>query len=409
MGDGTGRRLRWLLGDAGGIAADTPMQIVMLATAVSMAGVLLVSPIVSALADPFAVSPARIGGIMAAFTAPSILLVPFVGVLADRVGRKPVLVAGIALVGIGGVAIAGTTSFAAVLALRAVQGTGYAAINTIGVALLGDLYAGQRESTAQGLRLASMHTTTLLAPPIAGALVLVSWRYPFVLYAGAIALAAWAWLSLPTVDAGTPMTVRRYARDLAGTLARPVLAVVLATFAARFVLTFGFFGYVSLVVAEAYGASAGVSGLAVSGFGLAAILGSTQVGRATDRWGIPGTLSRGFLVLGAGLLVVGAGRTLPALAAGVGLFGVGAALTGATQKSLVTQLAPDRLRAGAVAASIMVQAIGMSAGPLLVGGALVVGPVAVIFVAFGLVGGLVGAGLAVVITRFLGSGSRVPA
>lgn len=401
MADGTRRRLRWLLGSEGGIATDPSMQIVMLATAVSMSGVLLVSPIVSELADPFAVSPSRIGQILAVFTAPSILLVPFVGILADRVGRKPLLVGGIALVGLGGVAIAGTTDFTAVLVLRAVQGTGYAAINTIGVALLGDLYDGRRESTAQGLRLASMHTTTLVAPPLAGALVLVSWHYPFLLYAAAIPLAVWAWFTLPDVAPGGGMTIGRYVRDLASTLGRPALAVVLASFATRFVLTFGFFAYISLVVGQSYGGSAEVSGLAVSGFGLAAILGSTQVGRASDRWGIPGTLARGFVVLGAGLLVVGMGANLTALGIGVGLFGIGAALTGATQKSLVTQLAPDRLRAGAVAASIIVQSVGMSAGPLLLGATIAWTPIASSFVAFGVGGGVLGAGLAAVVARLV--------
>lgn len=57
---------------------------------------------------------------MTAFTAPPIVLILAAGVLADRFGRKPILVGGLLLYGFASAAIGLIRSFEAPLALRAV-------------------------------------------------------------------------------------------------------------------------------------------------------------------------------------------------------------------------------------------------------------------------------------------------
>lgn len=391
MADSLGRAVaRWLFGEDGSVAMDVELHLVMIATSTAVAGIFVVSPIVSELAGPFGVSEAQIGQLITVFTAPSILLVPVMGVLADRIGRKRVLVAGLLLFGAAGTAIGLTPSFRVALGLRVVQGIGYAAVMPITVAILGDLYEGGREATAQGLRVASIQGMSLVSPPIAGVIVLASWRYPFLLYLLAIVVAVWVWVTLPEIVPGDVIEIRSYIRDLFSSLQRPVMVLVMLSFTVRFLLTFVFFAFVSVLLARVFGASSVTSGLVVSAFGLVSMVSSTQAGRLTASWNPHLVMAGSFAVTGIGLALLGAGSTYPLLVVGVTLFGLGSGVTAPVQKSLVTQLVSASHRAGAVSSAVIFQSIGQTAGPLLMGLFLQRSSVIDAFVVFGVGGGAVG-------------------
>jgi len=389
------RALRGAFGEEGTVVRESELQIVMVATAIGVAGTFVVSPIVSDLTGPLAISEAEAGQLVTAFIAPSILLVPLMGMLADRIGRKPVLVAGLVVFGLGGGAIALVADYAVVLALRVIQGVGYAAIIPVGVTMLGDLYESSREATAQGFRIVGIQAIGLLSPPLAGLLVLASWRYPFLLYLLAIGVAGWAWVALPTVQPSGGESLRRYAADLASSIRRPVIAAVMLMLAVRFLLTTGFITYVSVLLARSVGASAFTAGLVVSAFSLVSLVGSAQAGRITASWNSLLVLVAGFLVGGVGMAVMGLTRSFPVILGGMVLLGIGGGTTAPVQKSLVTQLVDPSFRGGAVSTAVIFQSIGQTAAPVLMGLILQYHSVGTTFVAFGAVGGLVGTLLAV--------------
>lgn len=117
--------LRSLFGKDTAILRDTNYQLLLLTTTFPILGLGLVSPVIASMIAPLGTSPSNIGLLISFFTAPSVLAIPISGVLADRYGRKPVLVAALLFFGTGGVAIAATTDFRVVLALRLVQGVGF--------------------------------------------------------------------------------------------------------------------------------------------------------------------------------------------------------------------------------------------------------------------------------------------
>ena len=388
------RALRWVFGDEGDVATEPPMQLVMTATATSVAGVFVVTPIVSQLAGPFDVSEAAVGQLITVFTAPSILLTPVMGILADRIGRKPVLFAGMTLFGLAGAAVAFTTSFPVALGLRAIQGTGYAATMPVGVAILGDLYTGGRETTAQGLRAAGIQTMVLVSPPLASVLVIGSWRYPFLLFLIAIGVAVWTWRTLPDMTResteGESQSLRTYGADFAALVRRPVIVVVLFTFALRFFLSFAFFGYVSVLLTREFGSSALVVGLLVSTYGLISLVAATQAGRLIATHDGLLIMLVGFVCGGAGMIALGLAPSLSTAVAGVVLLSLGTGVISPIQKSFVTQRSPPSLRAGAVSAALIFQSIGQTAGPFFVGVAGGRDSIAAAFAIVGAVGVVLG-------------------
>jgi predicted MFS family arabinose efflux permease len=387
------RTVRWLFGTEGVVALRPEMGVVMAMTAIGVSGIFVVSPIVNQLSGPFGVPEARVGQLITAFVAPSILLVPVMGALADRIGRRAVIVGGLVVIGVAGPAVGLTSSFTVALGLRAIQGIGYAAVIPVGAVLIGDLYEGSREATAQGLRVASIQTTNLVSPPLAGVLVLASWRFPFFLYALALVVAVVAWRTLPPAEHEGSDGLGQYARDLLALVSEPVLAMVMLSFMIRFLLTFSFFAYVSVLLSRTIDASAVLTGVIVSLFALVSLVSAAQAGRLAEAWDMLLVTLVGILLSGIGMVVMGLFPTVPVIVIGVVLGGIGAGIAGPLQKSLVTQLAPAPLRAGALSSAVIFQSIGSAGGPLLMGIALGTLTVTTTFVVFGFGGAAAGLGV----------------
>jgi DHA1 family bicyclomycin/chloramphenicol resistance-like MFS transporter len=87
----------------------------------------------------------------------------FYGPLSDRFGRKPLLVAGLALYIVGSTAAMFVSSFNGLLALRAVQGVGTAALQVVALAMVRDCFSGP----SMGRVLTFIFTTFMIVPIIA--------------------------------------------------------------------------------------------------------------------------------------------------------------------------------------------------------------------------------------------------
>ena len=344
-----------LVGENGDVVYERRFQALLAANLLAPLGITLISPLLDTLSGPFGVSTARLGLLVSAYTAPPILLIPVAGVLADRVGRKPVLLAGILLFGIGGTAIALTTEFWVAVALRLLQGVAFAGLTTIVVTSIGDVYAGAREATAQGLRFTSSGVYQAIFPPVAGALVVVAWWAPFLIYAMAfpVAVLVYVWFEEPLDRASaTDDEPAGGVRPLLALLSRPRVLSLVVGRGLPMLPWVGFLTYNSLVVARGIGGSPAEAGIlvAVNSTGLA--VGGSQAGRITERldsrlW----PLAAANVALGAGLVVVAFAPTLAVGITGAAVLGLGFGVSLSLYRSVVTGLAPAHLRGGLVSVS----------------------------------------------------------
>ncbi|KJS58652.1 arabinose ABC transporter permease [Streptomyces rubellomurinus] len=106
------------------------------------------------------------------------------GSLADRYGRRRVLLAGIAVVGVMSLLVALAPSMPVVDAVRAIQGCGAAAVLAAGSAVLAGATSGRRRQLAFGILGTAFGVGLAIGPPAAGALVeAAGWRSVFLLVA----------------------------------------------------------------------------------------------------------------------------------------------------------------------------------------------------------------------------------
>ena len=125
------------------------------------------------------------------------------GPLADRFGRKPVLLCGLVAYAIFATTAAFSTSFGMLLAARALMGVGAAATRVLAVSIVRDCYAGREMARVMSLAFIVFLAVPILAPSIGQVIMLFGpWRWVF----GALAVFSttvlvWTVLRLPeTLD-----------------------------------------------------------------------------------------------------------------------------------------------------------------------------------------------------------------
>lgn len=228
------------------------------------------------------------------------------GYLSDARGRRRILVGGLALFAVAGLACAASTSLAMLVALRFVQGVGAAAGPVVARAMVRDT---QPASDAARL-LATMTAALAIAPmvaPLLGAFLLahLGWRAIFVAlgltgltFSAASALTLEETLlderrralSFQSVGAG-------FARFFRARAARVPTLLACASFAGQFAFISGS----PFVLIEGYGVSPSHYGLYFGCTALMLMAGSILSGQLVRRGRSPQRL----LGLGAGLLCVG--------------------------------------------------------------------------------------------------------
>ncbi|MDI1484101.1 MDR family MFS transporter [Polyangium sp. y55x31] len=115
-----------------------------------------------------------------AYLITSAISVPIFGKLADLHGRKPVLLAGIAIFLLGSAASGAAQSMPALIAFRAIQGLGAGAMQPMPITIIGDIFGIEERSRLQGLFGAAWGFFGLVGPIIGGVIVQnVSWRWVF--------------------------------------------------------------------------------------------------------------------------------------------------------------------------------------------------------------------------------------
>jgi EmrB/QacA subfamily drug resistance transporter len=118
--------------------------------------------------------------------------VPIFAKLTDLVGRKPVMLAGVALFVLGSVLCGVAWSMPALIIFRAVQGLGAGAVQPTAMTIIGDIYSVAERAKVQGYLASVWAIASVVGPTLGGVFVdFLDWRYIFFVNVPLGALAAW--------------------------------------------------------------------------------------------------------------------------------------------------------------------------------------------------------------------------
>ncbi len=118
--------------------------------------------------------------------------VPIYGKLADTVGRKPIMLFGIAVFAFGSLLCGLATSMIALIVFRAVQGIGAGAVAPMSITIAGDIYTVAERAKVQAYLAGVWAASSVLGPLLGGLFSeYVSWRWIFLINLPLSAVAGW--------------------------------------------------------------------------------------------------------------------------------------------------------------------------------------------------------------------------
>ena len=324
-----------------------------------------ITPAFPAIVRELGVSSGQVGLLITAFTLPGVAMTPLLGVLSDRHGRKKILVPALLLFGFAGGACAFARSFEALLALRFFQGMGAAALGTLNVTVIGDIYDGRERSSALGYNSSVLSVGTASYPAIGGLLATFGWYYPFALPLAALPIAIVVLFSLHNPEPRNDDRLRDYFGSVWENLYdREVFGLIGASLLTFIVLFGPQISYLPILMNARFDAPSYVIGAILSGASLTTALTSTQLGRLTGRFSEKSLVKTAFVLYAIALVAVAFTPSLPLLVLPAALFGVAQGINLPNVFSLLNAHAPTENRGAFMATNGMSLRTGQTIGPL---------------------------------------------
>lgn len=350
----------------------------------------MVAPLIPRLAVAFGVSEQKIGLIVPAYMLPYGLATLFLGVLADRIGRKRVLLFSLAAFSLLTALTATAQSETQLIAWRLATGLGASGVVPLALSLIGQLFPYEQRGRPLGWLFGAMaggmafgSTLGVVVEPFVG------WR---ALFLGVAILGAVAFLTilpyrshLDSQIAGVTLSTAfaGYRRLLSSARALRTYAYVVL----NGVFHSGIYTWLGLYFSQRFQLREVGIGLALLGYGVPGFLIGPVIGRAADKWGrrflIPAGI--GIAAIAAGLLALPSPLIVAAVA--VTVLSLGYDMTQPLLAGIVTQLAPDR-PGQAMGLNVFCLFTGFGLGSLLFGTALPLGLGIVLAVFSAVQGGL---------------------
>lgn len=198
--------------------------------------------------------------VITVFSLSAGIIIPLVGYLSDRFGRKIIILPSLLIYGLGGI----LSGFAAwkmdnpytlIIIGRVIQGLGAAGTAYIGMALIGDLFSGAMESKALGLMESSNGLGKILSPIIGSLVALIAWFAVFFVFpALCFILAILIWIIVKEKKVEKKKETSRYMHDLKKTFARDGKWLIPSLFvgAIGLFILFGVLFYLSDVIEDIF-------------------------------------------------------------------------------------------------------------------------------------------------------------
>ena len=346
--------------------------------ALVMTGYGIIMPIFARRLGAFGSGVESLGLMIAGFALAQLVLAPVAGSLADRYGRRPIVLfalGGYAILNFSFIFAAGAGLF---ISLRTLQGAVTAGLLPASQSIVGDIIPENKRAQSLGIVMAGFAFGHVFGP-VVGGLLYDAWGFvaPFAVSAGTATLAFI--LSGIMIPETRSVPARRSVPEQAGqhgekasflsTLPGPRL-IFLALLLIQFVLVFAFSFAEPILVFFAYDKLSFTTsqfGLLVGVYGLAMVLGQSLLGNLSDIWGRKPIIMIGLIIMAVFFteLMYLTRFSYLFLAAACG--GFGNALVVSSQAAFTMDIAAERHRSRIMGIQGSFGAAGGVAGPLLVG------------------------------------------
>lgn len=334
-------------------------------------GVMGVSSITPAFPDiirHFSISPQQVGLLITFFTIPGIFLTPVLGVLADRFGRKRILIPSLFLFAVGGVGCALIDNFHLLLIFRLIQGMGAASLGSLNSTLIGDIYSGPDRVKAMGLNASVLSIGTASYPAIGGILAHIHWNLPFFLPSLAIPVGIAVLCCLKNPEPQRKTLLKDYLYNAFRFIRKKEAIVLFTGSLATFIILYGsYLTFFPLLLKGKFQLDARLIGFTMSVSSLTTALAASRLDVLRKRMSSKQIIILAYSLYGISMVILVFSPSYWVTVAGIVFFGMGHGTNFPIIQVLLTHMAPLEYRAAFMSMNGMVLRIGQSLGPLITG------------------------------------------
>ncbi len=346
---------------------DKRLQVIFGVTLIAVLGVSSLTPAFPKIAQELKLSEFQVSMLITIFTLPGVFLTPFAGILADRWGRKKVLVPALFLFAMAGFACYFTHDIKHLLFWRFWQGVGASAISSMNITLIGDIFKGPQRAEAMGYNASILSVGTATYPLVGGLLAGLAWNLPFVLPLLALPIGLVViYMEIPIPHQNEKL--RNYLNNAWKSLQKKEIIGIFIISIFTFVILYGtFLSYFPFIMHDKFNLSAPQIGIFMSLSSIFTAITASQLGRLIKRFKESQLLKTAFILYFLVGIIIPQINNLYLFILPVALFGIAQGLNLPSLQTLLANLAPDKQRAAFMSMNGMVLRIGQSIGPLIIG------------------------------------------
>ncbi len=331
-------------------------------------GVSSITPVFPRIMEELDLTKAQVGLLITFFSLPGVIFALPIGMSADRIGRKRILVPCLILFGIAGAACAFTRNFPLLLALRFLQGLGATGAGTLNPTILGDLYTGRERTVAMSYNIGVLNIGTASFPVIGGVLAMFGWQYPFLLPLTAIPLGVAILFLLQSPEPRNTMNTREYLRAALYSVSnRKALGLFFITLVTFVVLYGSYITFFPLLLGSKFSTPAWIIGAVMSVTSLATVFTTTRIGWFVHHYRERDLMLIGFVCYAVAMVIFPIVPVLWGFVIPTIIYGFGNGINAPSAQSILVELAPEDARAGFLSVNSMVLRVGQTLGPLIMG------------------------------------------
>jgi MFS family permease len=349
----------------GGGRPGATVWVASLGAAVVVSGIQGIAPAIPALQEEFGLGAAAVSLVTSGYLLPSVFSAFLAGMLADRIGLRPVFAGSLALFGLAAGVPLVEPSYGLFMSVRALQGAAFGAVMSLSVGVIGSVaVSGPIAARAQSRRAIAIAMGEALMPALGGLLLVFGWFAPFAMGLLALPLALASWLVLPPLPRGP-----RGPRVDTGKALRnaPAIVEIQALGALRFITKYAVFTYYPVLAVHDVGMSPAAVGITLGASAVLTAGAAAMAEKFAHRWSAS-QLVTGSLALTGVSLAGFAATDLPAVViAAVLLFGFQDGMFSVAHNVVVTEMAPEGAQSAYVGLTGTVRNAGKVAAPLAFG------------------------------------------
>lgn len=347
----------------------------LLLASITMTGVLantMVSAPLPDILEDFGKGDGAAGLVISAASLPGIAMAPLIGLLADRYGRRTILVPCLVVFGFGGLLGGLAPTYSLLIVARFLQGFGSAGLINLANILIGDHWDGVERGRIYGYNSAVLTVSLAVLPGVGGLLTdLGSWRWAFAPYPLAFLTAL---VVMHTLDPGV-VDRSRTPRDQLGealvVVRRRAVVVPVMLSLLAFIFIFGLMLTVLPVhLEDKFGLSASSRGLVIAAPAIGATVGALLLGRVRRSLRAHTVALLSFALFTLAYPVLGLAGAVWVVVVATVVVGFGEGLMMPTLTDLVAGSASERDRGAVLSVQTSAIRTGQSIGPLLGGVAM---------------------------------------